>query len=350
MGKSSPDPPDYRPLAQASKESAEIMAALGERQLDFAEAQYQDARPVLRDIAESQMAIQNQTAAQARDYYNYSTNTFRPMEQRLAREADRFNTDAYREQLASQAAADTSRAWSTMRGASDRAMASMGVNPNSPRFASTQRQSALGLAASRAAAMTNARTQAENLGYARRLDVAGLGRGLSGASTAAYGLSVNAGNAAGQNYQSPGQNYMAGQVAGANTIGQGQNMRISGLSNVLNAQTNAYINSGGDGFGDILGGVGTLAGGLARAAPLLAGLSDRRLKQDIVFLGRDNPSGVNLYEFSFKTDPKRRFIGVMADEVGQSHPHAVIRGEDGYLRVNYAALGLEMKELDHGAT
>lgn len=348
MGKSSPDPPDYSPLAEASKESAEIMAALGREQLDFARAQYQDARPVLQGIAESQLAIQDQTAAQARDYYNYGVNTFRPVERMLVQEADRFNSDAYREQLASQAAADTSRAWSTMRGASERGLASMGVNPNSPRFAATQRQEALGLSASRAAAMNSARTQAQNLGYARRLDVAGLGRGLPGTSAAAYGLSVNAGNAAGQNYQSPGQNYMAGQVAGANTIGQGQNMRISGLSNILNAQTNAYVNGGGDGLGDILGGVGTLVGGVARAAPLL-GFSDRRLKQDISFLGRDNLSGVNLYAFSFKSDPKRRFIGVMADEIEQSHPYAVIRGEDGYLRVNYAALGLKMKELDNGA-
>ena len=81
----------------------------------------------------------------------------------------------------------------------------MGINPNSGRFAGMGIQTDLGLTANRAAAMTGARERAENLGYARRLDVAGLGRNLPGISTAAYGGATGAGSAAAGTYMAPGQ-------------------------------------------------------------------------------------------------------------------------------------------------
>ena len=63
----------------------------------------------------------------------------------------------------------------------------MGVNPNSGRFAGMQNATGLQQAAMRANAMTGTRQQAEQMGYARQLDAAGLGRGLAGASLGAYG-------------------------------------------------------------------------------------------------------------------------------------------------------------------
>jgi len=76
MGKSSPPPPDYGPLAQASKEAAQISADLGREQLDFAREQYNRTAPMLEAIAETQMDAQRQQMAQAQDYYNYQKRTF----------------------------------------------------------------------------------------------------------------------------------------------------------------------------------------------------------------------------------------------------------------------------------
>jgi hypothetical protein len=68
-------------------------------------------------------------------------------------------------------------------------------------------------------------------------------------------------------------------------------------------------------------------------------LSDIRLKQDIVALGR-TADGLGLYRYRYIGD-HTVYVGVMAQEVAKRVPAAVIRGADGYLRVDYARLGLE---------
>ena len=341
MGSKGAPPPDYAPLAEASTEAARIQAGLGREQLAFAREQYDRSAPVLEQIANQQMAAQDEQMAQARDYYNYQKDTYRPLERGLVADAQRFNTDAYRNDLAAKAAADTGVAFGQNQAMNRRAMAAMGANPNSGRFAGMQQASGLAQAATRANAMTGARTQADQMGYARKLDAAGLGRGLAGASSAAYGGATNAGSQAGLNAQSAGQNYMGNMAIGAGTIGSGQQMQISGLSNVLNNQTSAYVNTQGSMLGDI----GGIMGGAA--AMKTAGFSDRRLKENIVEVGVDQRTALTLYEFNYKKevgDPDIRYRGVMADEVELSYPDAV--GEyNGFKTVHYAMLGIEMKEV-----
>jgi len=342
MGKKSdPAPPDYTPLAEASKEAAEVMAGLGREQLAFAKDQYNRSAPVLEAIANQQMAAQNEQMGQARDYYNYMRDTYRPLERGLVADAQRFNTEAYREDMAAKAAADAGRAFGISQAQNQRAMASMGVNPASGKFRNMNNATGLQRAAQLAAAMTGARTGAEQMGYARKLDAAGLGRGLSGASTAAYGGATNAGSQAGLNAQSAGQNYMGNMGTGANTMLGGYNAQISGLGTVLNNQTNAYVNSNDSFLGDL----GGLMGG---AASMYTAFSDRRLKENIKEVGVDQRTALTLYEFNYIND-ERKFVGVMADEVELSYPEAVSDTDLGFKAVNYDMLGIEFKEVRHGA-
>jgi len=337
MGKSNPAPPDYTPLADASREAAQIMAGLGREQLDFAREQYNATSPIMKEVAGLQMDAQRQQMEQGQDYYNYLRDTYRPLERSIVADAENFNTAAYRDQLASQAAADVGLAFGRTRAMNERAMASMGVNPNSGRFAGVNNASVLSQAANRAGLMTNTRNQAEQMGYARKLDAAGLGRNLSGASTGAYAGAVAAGNSAGANLQSAGQNYMNNMAIGAGTIGQGQQMNLQGLSSVLNAQTQTYINTQ-DSFLSDLGG---LMGG---AGSFMTAFSDRRLKENIKEVGVDQRTSLTLYEFNYKDHPSTRYIGVMADEVELMYPEAVTE-VDGYQAVNYGMLGIEFKEV-----
>jgi hypothetical protein len=70
-------------------------------------------------------------------------------------------------------------------------------------------------------------------------------------------------------------------------------------------------------------------------------MSDIRAKHDIVLLGHlDN--GLGFYRFSYNGSDKA-YVGVMAQEVQTIKPEAVARGSDGYLRVNYDLLGLQMQ-------
>ena len=338
MGKKNPPPPDYTPLANASKEAAQIMTGLGREQLDFAREQYEAANPILQEVAGLQIDAQRQQMDQAADYYNYQQETFRPLERSIVADAQNFNTAAYRDQLASQAAADVGLAFGRTRDMNQRAMASMGVNPNSGRFAGVNNASAIAQAANRAGIMSNTRNQAEQLGYARQLDAAGLGRSLSGASLAAYGGATSAGSAAGMSAQSAGQNYMGNMAIGAGTIGSGQQMNLQGLSSVLNAQTQTYINTDDS----LLGDIGGLLGGAAGVMKVWP--SDRRLKENIREVGVDQRTALTLYEFNYKGHPGKKFVGVMADEVALVYPEAVAE-RNGYLAVYYDMLGIEFKEV-----
>lgn len=240
--KSQPDPPDYSALANASEESARIMAQLGQQQLDFSKQQYQDMLPFLSGIAGDQRQMMREQMDQARDYYNYQQNTFRPLEQKMVAEADAYNTDAKKEELARQSAADVAGAFQKAQAMNEQAAASMGVNPNSGRFAGMNRATVAAQAAMDANARTQGRSTAEQLGWAKKLDAAGLGRNLPGASAAAYGGANNSGNSAGNNMQQPGSNYLAGMNMGANTIGSGRNMLQSGLGAALSGQANMWAN------------------------------------------------------------------------------------------------------------
>jgi len=339
MSKPDVQAPDYGPLADAANRAADVMGDLGQQQIDFSRRMYDENAPMLRDIAEKQGLMMDQQMEQGKDYYDYQVNTFRPLEQGLVADAQSFDTDAMRNKLATKAAADAGTAFNRTRQANERAMASMGVNPNSGRFQGLGAQSALMQSANRAGAMTGARERAQQLGYAKKLDAAGLGRNLSGASTAAYGSAANAGNSAGANYQSAGLNYMSGMNQGAATIGSGQNMQLSGLGNVLNSQTQMAM-SGNE--NSVLGDLGGLMGGAASMSN--AGMfSDVRLKENIKSVGRDKHTGLNLYEFNYKWDA-RTYRGVMAQEVMEKYPEVVGEAE-GYMTVNYGALGIEMKEV-----
>ena len=339
MGKNTVQAPDYAPLAEASAEAARIQSELGREQLQFAREQYDRTAPMLQSIADQQMAAQAEQMQQARDYYDYQRDTFRPLERSIVQDAQRFNTEAYREQLASQAAADAGRAFGISQQQNQRAMAAMGVNPNSGRFAGMQNATGLQQAAMRANAMTGTRQQAEQMGYARQLDAAGLGRGLAGASLGAYGGATGAGSAAGQSAQSAGQNYMRNMGMGANTIATGQKMNLSGLSNILNNQTKTYINT----QGSLLGDIGGALGGAASAYTAFG--SDRKIKENIKEVGVDQRTALTLYEFNYIGDTTRRFRGVMADEVELVYPEAVEDTDLGFKAVRYDLLGIEFKEV-----
>jgi hypothetical protein len=216
------------------------MAGLGQKQLDANERQFQATLPFLQGISEDQRAMMRQQMGQAKGYYDYQQNTFRPVEEKMVADALAFNTDAKREQLAGRAAEDAGQAFATTQAASQRNLAGMGVNPNSGRYAGTTTANNLGLAATKGAAMNQTRDKAEMLGLARLEAATAMGRGLPGNSTAAYAGATGAGNAAGANAQSPYSNYQSGMAAGVGTMGNAQNMYLSGLNNSLAGQSSIY--------------------------------------------------------------------------------------------------------------
>jgi len=82
----------------------------------------------------------------------------------------------------------------------------------------------------------------------------------------------------------------------------------------------------------------------ASYAGILVPPSDIRLKRDITRIGQlDN--GLSLYSFRYLWSDTV-YVGVMAQEVALGMPSAIVKGDDGYLRVDYGKLGLRMRTLE----
>lgn len=300
-------PPDYTPMAEASKETAEVMAKLGYEQLDFSKQQYEDAKPLFKQIVDKQMAIADETAAQGRDYYDYMK-SYRPTEQAMLADAnvDRSQEiadyDAANKADAATATMDPTAVYAANKGEIDtqvgQAVAdSQGAYTRALNQAIRQGlrygadvqgitgqvgQVGVAQASQQASAANTARTagiqgvrdratgrlqlrqgnmtalnKERAIDWAKKLDAVGLVKGMPGASQGAYGLAVSAGNSAGQNQMSPGNAMTAGYGQAAQTIGSGQQMKIQGLGNILNSQTQlAASNNDSDwasGLGSVIG-------------------------------------------------------------------------------------------------
>ena len=83
------------------------------------------------------------------------------------------------------------------------------------------------------------------------------------------------------------------------------------------------------------------------APPPTTGLqSDSRLKSDISRL-TTTVNGHQLYSFRYVRDSSEQtYVGVMAQDLVDSHPQVLTTDEEGYYRVNYEQLGLRMVSLE----
>lgn len=75
-------------------------------------------------------------------------------------------------------------------------------------------------------------------------------------------------------------------------------------------------------------------------------ICDRACKTNVTRVGT-HPMGIGLYLFDYKAEFQEaagsgRQFGVMADEVVAVMPKAVVMHPDGYKRVNYAMLGIDV--------
>jgi hypothetical protein len=85
----------------------------------------------------------------------------------------------------------------------------------------------------------------------------------------------------------------------------------------------------------------TVRGVARRTTRRVVRRSDMNLKHDIALIGHLE-NGLGFYRFSYNGNDKA-YVGVMAQEVKTVMPEVVVRGSDGYLRVDYDRLGLRFQ-------
>jgi hypothetical protein len=318
MGGKSSKAPNYKELAAISRE-----------QLAFSKQQYADMLPIAQEISGLQIAAQQQQMDFAQQDRERLLGLYRPLEDQFIAEAQAFNTDARRQELAGQAAAASGRAFENLQAQQRRGLAARGVNPNSGAARGADRAALLEQSAQRAAAMTGARTSARQEGRALQAAAIGLGNPLATTALQAYSGATGAGSAGINTAQQPGTMYM-----------QGLGQAASSQANMLNMQNQAYM-QGVATQGEMLG--TALGAGLG----VYGAVSDRRLKENIIAVGEYPELDLTKYQFNYIGDD-RVFEGVMADEVMERYPEAVIEMDNGYFAVDYESLGIQMEEV--GAT
>lgn len=261
------------------------------------------------------------------------------MQDTLTQDARSFNTEDKANELAGKAMADVNQGFANAEGQQSRALARMGVNPSSGKALAIGNQTAIAKATALAAAGTGARDRARSEGYALTdratnalagYPAMGMQATQSGAGFGASGTTIANQGLAGMNSGYGAAGTMAGRL-GSNATGM-----FGAQASYRNQQDQIAASS--NPMGALLG-----AGAQLGAAAIFK--SDPRLKQNIELVGRDERTGLNLYEFAYKDMPHERWRGVMADEVLQVMPSAVHTNEEGFMSVDYGALGIEMTQV-----
>jgi len=116
--------------------------------------------------------------------------------------------------------------------------------------------------------------------------------------------------------------YAAKKNFGANELAKyQQGIYGNPLSSAPNYSQSGTQSGGNPGFGKTLLGIaGTAAAFMGAPVP-----SDERIKTDITPVGKDSETGLELYAFRYKDDPKNypKVIGPMAQDVEKKYPEAV---------------------------
>ena len=230
------DAKEMRRQTETNERLSLRMLDQSDRQFDYFMQRQGDVDRTAEEVARRQLEMAEETQAQGRDLYEYQRDVFRPVEQSMVAQAMRESTPEFYEKYAQEAMARQAMANQNAQGQMERTMASMGVNPNSGAYQAQMRGLQLQNAAAMGAVANDAYDRAEALGWARRADVAGLGKGLVGAGNASYGLASGANTSA-----SGAMNAANAQAAGAlGTPTQYGQLGMQGMGNVLNAYTDIY--------------------------------------------------------------------------------------------------------------
>lgn len=139
------------------------------------------------DIAErasnAQIGLMDSQRKQSDAYFDRWRAKQVPLEDRIISEANNYDTEAEQQRRAGLVMSDISQQFGNAREQTARALTRQGVNPNSGLNFKVAGTMANDEALAKVFALSQTREAAKQLGWARRLDAAALGRGLPGFSS-----------------------------------------------------------------------------------------------------------------------------------------------------------------------
>lgn len=319
------------PDMSGANAAAVMQADLSKEQLEWMKQIYAESAPDRKaaieranTVSDRQLSAMDAQNNLTKDYADYQSQTFRPLEQSIVDASKKYDTKERRDAAIGDAVSDVNQAFSSAQGTTNRNMARMGINPASGAFAAGQQQLEAQKVLAQIQGMKGARDKVETQGYARRMDAANLGRGLASSQATSAGVALSQGNSAAANGQ------VAGSVTaqGANMMNSGYAGAQNGLAGASNSFTNiARINQQAASDPGLAGVVGTLAGqyvGSAAGSAQIAGWSDKNLKEKIEpvdpqeALETVNKTPVSEWQYkngNIASDGLKRHVGPMAQDV-----------------------------------
>lgn len=258
-----PDSPD---TSRADANAAKI-TQLSEEQFNWVKQKYDESAPerakaskTAQEVSDAQLAAMKTATAQSEDYAAYNKGVFRPLEAKIVRDAQGYDTEATREAAAGRAAADVEQAAGSAQADSLRDMTRMGINPADGAYAEMAGQREVALALGKAGAENRARTQVQTVGAAKMADAANMGRNIPSQQATQASLAMTTGNSAVTNANVPNQitaggvgmvsggarDAVGGYGAGANIYNQGASIQAqsqqggSGLASLAGSAMTAY--------------------------------------------------------------------------------------------------------------
>ena len=305
--------------AQLSREALDWYKDYSARVLEPAQ---RDLTELNKRVTEQSLRIGDQQESQMRADRAHWEGTFRPVEQAVADEAMGFDKAGFADSQAAKAQAGVEQSFAVAAEGANRDLARRGMTLSAAQLAAQGSDMDLAKAAAMAGASNQARTDADAVSFARKIDAASLGRGIANQQSTAAQVALSGGNQAstvqGRTSAGAGQ---AGQF-----VGQGYNTAIGGIGtsgslfaegsrqNQYAAAQNAQ-NSGGL--------LGTLAGaGTSLGAASILKYSDKNVKKD---RKKVKPSAAtlaleNMDVETFEYDPKK--VPELADGATHMSPTA----------------------------
>lgn len=185
-----------------------------------------------RSVIEAAMRDAETARTRGNTMWDEYMSSVMPVQRQFYKEALDYGGTADQERAAGLATSDVRQQYATQKAINDRALASMGVNPNSGRFASADRASELAAMAAAAGGATKARTTARDTGIQLRKDATQIGQNLL-TGTQNFG-----------NLTLANQNLAGGLTNNAVNRGLavGQ-FKVGGTANTMNAVSNAASNA-----------------------------------------------------------------------------------------------------------
>jgi len=245
-------------VAEGTERVGLEQVALGREQLQFQKDRSIATDALTGRLIDSQVDLSNTQKNIAQSEYKRYQDTYAPIEDRIAREAQAFDTEAERERLAGLAGSDIAGAYKGTAQMGLRSQGRFGLRPNANALAAIDSQLRAQQAGQMAGAMTNARYAARDTGTQRLMNAVSVGKGLPGtASTAATGATGGYSNAANMqfgannSYNQGASNALNFSNSGVNALGSagGQFGAISNYNlksyDIQSQQMAAMLNAGG---------------------------------------------------------------------------------------------------------